>query len=151
MSMTKRYKAPNPLQVAGKERGVAAVELALLAPILVVLLLGTIESAWLLGQQLDVRQAARQGARLAATDLGDSATIASRVCLAMDDSTDTTVDFSGSGAALGEDIEVTVTKTPSHLTNFMDWLFPPAFALSNTATFALEASPPMWTDGSQSC
>lgn len=134
-----------------RQKGVAAVELALLAPLLVLLLLGMVEAAWLLGQQLDVRQAAREGGRLAAIDHGDSATIASAVCLAMDDSSGTTVDFSGSGVALGQDIEVMVTKSPSHLTNFMSWAFPPAFTLSSTATFALEVSPPSWTDGSVPC
>jgi Flp pilus assembly protein TadG len=125
--------------------------MALLAPILVLLLLGTVEIAWLLGQQLDVRQASRLGARLAAIDQGNSASIAGDVCLGMDDPSNTTVQFSGSGVALGEDIEVTVTKSPSHLTSFMDWAFPPSFVLSNTATFALEVSPPTWTEGSVSC
>lgn len=150
MSMTTRFTAPS-YRVQDKSGGVAAVEMALLAPLLVMLLLGAIESAWLLGQQLDVRQAARQGARLAATDVGNSAAIASQVCPAMDDSSDTTIEFSGSGGALGESIEVTVTKTPSYLTSFMEWALSSSFALSSTATFALESSPPGWTDGTQSC
>jgi Flp pilus assembly protein TadG len=125
--------------------------MALLAPLLVLLLLGTVEAAWLLGQQLDVRQAAREGARLAALDTGSSGTITTQVCSAMDDSTGTTLTFSGSGVALGEDIEVTVTKSPSHLTNFLSWALPPSFMLSSTATFALEASPPTWAEVTVSC
>lgn len=135
----------------GSQRGVAAVEMALMAPLLVVLFLGAIEASWLLSQALDVRQAAREGSRLAAVDFGDSATIASQACLAMDNDDDTSVQFSGSAGALGEDIEVTVTKTPSHLTGFMNWVFPPSMTLSNAATFALEVSPPTWTDGTESC
>jgi Flp pilus assembly protein TadG len=146
ISRSGRHTAP-----VSSERGVAAVEMALLAPILVLLLLGTVEAAWLLGQQLDVRQAAREGGRLAAIDFGDSSTIADEVCKAMDDSTDTTVTFNGSGVALGEDIEVTVTKSPSHLTNYLSWAFPPSFTLSNVATFALEVSPPTWTEVTVSC
>jgi Flp pilus assembly protein TadG len=126
------------------EGGVAAVEMALMAPLLVLLFIGAVEASWLLAQSLDVRQAAREGGRLAAIDFGDAASIAAEVCV-------TTVQFTGSAAALGEDIAVTVTKTASHLTSFLNWVFPPTMTLSNTATFALEVSPPTWSDGSQSC
>lgn len=134
-----------------REGGVAAVEMALMTPLLVLLFIGAVEASWLLAQSLDVRQAAREGGRLAAIDFGDAATIASEVCLTMDNDDDTTVQFTGSAAGLGEDISVTVTKVADHLTNFMNWAFPPTMTLSNTATFALEVSPPTWNDGSQPC
>jgi Flp pilus assembly protein TadG len=133
------------------ERGVAAVEMALMAPLLVLLFFGVVETSWLLAQALDVRQAAREGGRLAAIDFGDSAVIASEVCITMDNDDDTTVQFTGSAAGLGEDISVTVTKSASHLTSFLNWVFPPTMTLSNTATFALEVSPPTWNDGPEPC
>lgn len=134
-----------------RERGVAAVEMALMAPLLILLFFGVVETSWLLAQALDVRQAAREGGRLAAIDFGDSTAIASEVCIAMDDDDDTTVQFTGSAAGLGEDVSVTVTKTASHLTSFLNWVFPPTMTLSNTATFALEVSPPTWSDGPEPC
>ena len=133
------------------ERGVAAVEMALMAPLLILLFFGVVETSWLLAQALDVRQAAREGGRLAAIDFGDSAVIAAEACLTMDDADDTTVQLAGSAAGLGEDISVTVTKTASHLTSFLDWVFPPTMTLTNTATFALEVSPPTWNDGTEAC
>lgn len=133
------------------QRGVAAVEMALLAPLLVVLFLGAVEAAWLLGQSLDVRQAAREGGRLAAIDYGDEVTIAAEACAAMDDHTATDIQFTGSGAALGDDIEVEVTKTADHLTSFLDWAFPSGMTISSRATFALEVSPPTWNNGAVSC
>jgi len=125
--------------------------MALLAPILVMLLIGVIETSWLIMQTVDVRQAAREGGRLAAVDYGNSVTVAGEACLAMDNSEDTTVTFVGASGALGEDIDITVTKTASHLTSFLNWAFPPGMTLSNTATFALEVSPPSWTDGTVNC
>ena len=134
-----------------RERGVAAVEMALIAPLVVLLLMGVIETSWLLMQSLDVRQGAREAGRLAAVDYGDSSTIAIAGCASMDNADDTSFAFSGSGAALGGDIEVTATKTADHLTSFLNWVFPPGMTLSNTATFALEVSPPTWNDGTESC
>jgi len=133
------------------ESGVAAVEMALLAPLLVLLLMGVIETSWLLMQTLDVRQGAREAGRLASVDFGDSTAITAEACAAMDNDDDTTITFSGSGVGLGEDIEITVTKTADHLTSFLDWVFPPGMTLSNTATFALEVSPPSWNDGTEAC
>lgn len=134
-----------------RDRGVAAVEMALLAPLVVLLLMGVIETSWLLMQSVDVRQGAREAGRLAAVDYGDSATIAGAGCAAMDNDDDTSFVFSGASAALGGDIEVTATKTADHLTSFLNWVFPPGMTLSNTATFALEVSPPTWNDGMVTC
>lgn len=145
-----RLQKPEP---AGRstEGGVAAVEMAMLAPLLILLLLGGIEAAWLLGQALDVRHAAREGGRLAAVDFGDTPSIGAEVCAVMDNDDSTTVSLSGAGVDLGGDIEVTVTKVPSHLTNFLSWAFPASMTLESTATFALEVSPPSWTDGMYTC
>lgn len=122
-----------------------------MAPLLILLFLGGVETAWLLGQALDVRNAAREGARLAAIDYGTTAAIGAEVCAVMDDDASTTVTLAGASGSVGSDISVTVTKTPSHLTNLLDWVFPPTMTLSTTAVFALEVSPPTWADGSHTC
>lgn len=137
--------------IVRRQRGVAAVEMALIAPLLVILFLGAVEAAWLLGQSLDVRQASREGGRLAAVDYGDEVTIAAEACATMDDQADTKVNFAGAGGSLGDDIEVTVTKTANHLTTFLDWAFPAGMTISSSATFALEVSPPSWNNGEVSC
>lgn len=47
-----------------KDRGAAAVEFALVVPLLLTLVFGIIEFGWAYGQMLDVRHGAREGARL---------------------------------------------------------------------------------------
>lgn len=138
-------------QPANRQRGAAAVEMAILTPLLILLVFGGVEASWLLAQSLDVRQAAREGGRLAALNFGDSAAIATQVCTAMDNNDSTTLGFTGSTGGVGDDISVTVTKTPDHLTNFLSWVFPPTMTLSSTATFALEISPTAWNDGTEPC
>ena len=51
-----------------RERGANLVEFAILAPLLIMLLFGIIEFAWIFAQNLDVRHGAREGARLAAVN-----------------------------------------------------------------------------------
>jgi Flp pilus assembly protein TadG len=48
-----------------RRRGAALVEFALVAPILIVLMLGIVEFAWFAKNQLSVSNAAREGARIA--------------------------------------------------------------------------------------
>lgn len=136
---------------AVRERGSAIVEFALIAPLLIMLVLGAVESAWILAQNVDVRHAAREGARLAAVDFGDRSAIGAAVCASMDDSTGTTIALAGDAAALGGDVQVTATRSPSHLTTLLAWAFPDTMTLGSTATFSLEVSPPTWTDGTYSC
>ena len=66
------------------ERGANLVEFAILAPVLVILVLGIVEFGWLFGQLNDVRHGAREGARFAAVDGGNNAAIRTYVCQAMD-------------------------------------------------------------------
>lgn len=52
------------------ESGAAAVEFALIAPLLFILVFGIINFGYLFGQKLSLNQAAREGARLAVVDGG---------------------------------------------------------------------------------
>lgn len=134
-----------------KSRGAAVVEMALLLPLLSMLLLGLVDSGWLLMQNMDVRHGAREGVRLAALSQGNTASIALATCDHMDDSSNTTVTLAGSGGSLGSQVQATVTKQADTVTGFVDWAFSPPVALSFTATFRLEAVPTSWTDGTVSC
>lgn len=68
-----------------RERGVAMVEMAIVVPLLVLLAFGTIETSYLLMEQNNVRSAAREGARIAATNNITSAQIASLICTGLPD------------------------------------------------------------------
>lgn len=54
----------------GRERGAAAVELALLTPLLVALLVGAVELTFMFHRSQDLEAAAREGARYASDDEG---------------------------------------------------------------------------------
>ena len=66
------------------ERGANLVEFAILAPLLIIMVLGIVEFGWLFGQFNDVRHGAREGARFAAVDGGTENDIQQRVCTSMD-------------------------------------------------------------------
>ena len=53
---------------ARSERGASVVEFAIVAPLLFLLLFGIIDFGWAFSQNLDVKPAAREGARLAAVN-----------------------------------------------------------------------------------
>lgn len=134
------------------DRGAAIVEFAVLMPLLILLLIGGVETAWLFSQQIDVRHAAREAGRMAATDHGDAFMIAADVCTLMDNSTGATLTLSGATQPVGGDIEATVARPTETLTSLMDWVFPSTMILNETSTFSLEVSPPTWTDsGPISC
>ena len=63
-----------------REGGAALVEFAVLAPLLLLLVLGIVEFGYTFGQYNGVRHAAREGARYAAVDGGTNPQIARRVC-----------------------------------------------------------------------
>lgn len=63
---------------ARNDRGVAALEFALVLPILVLLLLGIMEFGMIFGDQLALTHAAREGARLASVGKYDAVTVKNR-------------------------------------------------------------------------
>ena len=64
---------------ANREHGAAAVEFALILPILVLLVFGIVEFAVAYNNQQGLHAAAREGARIAALPQSDTSTIESRV------------------------------------------------------------------------
>ncbi len=148
----------------GDERGASLVEFALLAPLLLLLLLGMIEFGWLFAQNLDVRHGAREGARLAAVNFPEGPppnsgsrsdpnrdALVAEICNRMQTSTDADVTMTSTGG-VGDAATVTVTLAIDTLTGFVDFLLPPSLTLDSTVQIRLEQNA-TWsnTAGAQAC
>lgn len=134
-----------------RENGASLVEFALLAPLLFLLLFGTIEFAWVFSQNLDIRHGAREGARLAAVnyDVGplpdapssrsatQASTIVAEVCSRMDVASDVTVTLASAGD-VGDPATATVNAPANTLTGFLDWALPDTMVLSSTVEIRME-------------
>jgi Flp pilus assembly protein TadG len=138
-----------------RQRGAALVEFAILAPLLIVLLMGIIEFGWIFGQFNQIRHAAQEGARWGAVSRPDVdasgtmdwADLVARSCGAADLPSGTTIDVSGlfTSTARGGTGSVTVTANIQSLTGvplISDFL---PGTLTNTATFRLEQAAPWAT------
>ena len=142
------------------ESGAALIEFALVAPLLVLLILGVIEFGWLFAQMNEIRHVAQEGARWGAVshpDVDGSGTedwddLAYRACHAANLPTATTVVVTGSegGGTKGDTADITVTATVQSLSNLpLITVFLPT-TLTDTATFRLE-QPAKWTGGTTTC
>ncbi len=106
------------------ERGAAAVEFALVLPVLLLILIGIIEFSFAFNTQLSLSQAAREGARQMALS-NDSAAAATRARNAagrLDPSTVTvTFSFSGGGSSctVGKQVTATTSNTLQTVTGFI--------------------------------
>ncbi len=105
-----------------REKGASAVEFAIVVPLLLTLVFGIMEAGWLFAQQVEVRNAAREGARMAVVDYptpdsGDSGEIVKQVCSRAslsDDRAFVTIVDTGNDSA-----KVTVTQDYASLTGFL--------------------------------
>lgn len=142
MARAHRYKT--------RERGANLVEFAILAPLLILLLFGIIEFAWVFGQNLNVRHGAREGARLAAVNFTP---LVSETCGRMDIVSGATVqlvptDINGGGVDVGDEVAVTVRAPVNQITGFFGtWL--PA-TLTSTVAIRIEQTP-SWSGGTTAC
>jgi Flp pilus assembly protein TadG len=136
------------------ERGASAVEMALVAPFLILILLGIIEFGYLFGEYNEVRHAAREGARFAAvsnvaldmdadTDIDETDVILA-ICGAID-LTGATIDIAldRSGDAIGDEATVGITANVNSLSGapIISGFLPDS--LANEAVFRLE-QPATW-------
>ena len=101
-----------------RERGANLVEFALIAPLLIMLVMGIVDFAWILTQQQDVRHGAREAARLAAVSTDTGPNMATLTCSSMNVSSGTIVTFGRSGGNPGDTGTVNVVSTVSSLTGF---------------------------------
>jgi hypothetical protein len=144
---------------SGRDRGANLVEFAVLAPLLVILLLGVVEFGWLFSQNNDVRHGAREGARAAAVNAGTNATLRSITCDSMDLTSPVTVEFTDGPAlsgipagGIGTYGTISVIATPSSLSGlgFIEAFLPGT--LTSTVEFRLEQPSVDWgTDSATQC
>ena len=140
-------------QHSRRERGASAVEMAMVAPFLLILLLGIVEFGFLFGEYNELRHAVREGARYAAVsepDLnGDSVIdeddVIQKICDSMGLGAPTIdIVLSRTGDAIGDVGTVTVTLDAESLSGApIISIFVPD-ELENTATFRLE-QPATWS------
>ncbi len=138
----------------GKDEGAQLVEFALLAPLLILLVLGIVEFGWLFSQNNDVRHGAREGARAAAVNLGGNGVIRAAACDSMDLTSPVTVEFTDStNGEAGEYGTVEVVATPDSLSGLgLIEIFLPG-TLTSTVEFRLEQDSEAWYSdtGPESC
>ena len=138
------------------ERGANLVEMAFVAPFLILLLFGIIEFAWIFAQDLTVKHGAREGARLAAVAFGGTTTALTNETISrMNVSTSPTVTLcvdrtlvqGTSTMEPGDGITVKVSQDRSSLTGIMDWVFPVSFTkLTSTVEIRAEQTPTGYWD-----
>jgi len=147
----------HPRDVTHRDRGANLVEFALIAPFLLLLLIGIIEFSFLFATNLDVKHGAREGARLTVVNepSGGNADLTAEICSRMGiagvDPTGITWTSDGT-PAVGEGVQVTVsTNTFDTLTGFIDWVFPASLtSIDATVEMRIE-QPPTWVDGEFIC
>jgi hypothetical protein len=133
-----------------REAGASIVEMAMVAPFLVLLLFGVIESSWLLARSLDIAQAAREAGRMAGVNDGDTSAIVTAVCDGMDNPAGALISLNGSGNGLGGTITATAEQEVQTITGLLDPLFSPPIRLSHTTIFRLEQPTATWLDATDS-
>jgi len=147
-----------------QDRGASLVEFALVAPLLILLLLGMVEFGWLFAQNLDVRHGAREGARLAAVNFPEGPepnsgvrsdanrdALVAEICGRMQTPANADVNITSTGAV--SDAATVIVTTPGEtLTGFIDFLIPSPLNLNSTVQIRLEQAA-TWTNtaGAQSC
>ena len=148
--MKRLSKTPNG------ESGASLVEFAMLMPFLLMLLIGIVEFSWTFATDLDVKQGAREGARLAAVNFPDTGEVdmAAEICSRMDlvgSNPATTITWASDGTpAVGEGVIVTVSTPHETLTGFLDWAFSSITSLESTVEIRIE-QPPSWNDATVNC
>lgn len=129
-----------------REYGAQLVEFAILAPLLILLVLGIVEFGWLFSQNNDIRHGAREGARAAAVNEGDNAALHALTCDSMDLTSPVTVQFTdGASGAIGDTGTVEVVATPDSLSGlgWVEAVLPGS--LTSGVEFRLEQPSDLWS------
>lgn len=137
----------------GGERGASLVEFAVVVPLFLLLVFGTIEAGWYFAEQVEIRNATREGARLAVVDYGSTNAVVSETC--------SRAELSGSGAVvtialsgsdtygLGADsVTVTMSLNRTSLTGIFGFFDQ---TISSTATMRTERPLVLLSSGSAVC
>jgi hypothetical protein len=156
-----RFRPHGSVRKTEGQRGASAVEFALVAPLLLLLLFGIMESGWTFSHLLEVRHGAREGARLVATAGDDplwatDALVTAEVCDRMHFSGDraaTTVTITmPAGRNIGDPTEILVSSPYNSLTGFTSQFFG-NLTLESTVEVRLEQIPAagLGTGAPQTC
>jgi Flp pilus assembly protein TadG len=139
-----------------RQRGAVLVEAAIAMPLLFLLIFGMIEFGWIFFQYQDIRQGAREGARIAA--VADTATtneIILLTCERLEETDNTTITFSITNdpggnptSTIGDRGTVVVTREIDTITGFFNGMFDPTH--TSTVQFRVEESV-LWSNGSGAC
>ncbi len=130
-----------------REKGAAAVEFAIVLPLFLLLVFGIMEAGWFFAQQVEVRNAAREGARLAVVDYpdpGDEIAIRNATCsraLLSSDRASVYLSENNSGTIHASAV-VTVSQRYKALTGFL-----PVFnnaLITSTAEMRIERDEISW-------
>lgn len=130
MMLFRHRPCPSPAARSPRERGAALVEMAIVLPLLVMIIFGTIDFGWTFTRSLDVRHGSREGARLVAVNYNPGGAytgstqadvIATEICRRMDDPAGATVTVrlptqSGAPGQVGQTVEVEVQRPGQSLT-----------------------------------
>jgi len=126
---------PTPRSTRCSERGTAAVEFALVLPLVMVVALALVQTGLLVRDRLLVEAAARAGARAAAIQEDPSA-IRSAALAAAPSLDEGGVDLAVTRAgARGEPVTVSIRYVASVRVPFVDWLFGDSISMT-TSTIA---------------
>lgn len=140
----------------GSDRGANLVEFAVVMPFLLLLLIGIVEFSWTFATNLDVKQGAREAARITAVNTPDGGrpALAAEICSRMDlvgDDPLTTIEWVSDGSPdVGEGVTLTVSTPHDTLTGFIDWAFGAITDLESSVEIRIEQTPD-WDDGTQNC
>ncbi len=132
----------------GGERGASLIEFAIILPLLVLLLFGIMEAGWAFSQSVEVRNAAREGARLAVVDFGTGQDVIDETC--------NRADLSGSGATVTvtingtESVTVDIAQSYTSLTGLLDPFFG-GLSLNSTVDMRIERQLNTLTNDSDVC
>lgn len=139
------------------DRGANLVEFAMVAPLLILLLVGVIEFSWTLATNLDVKQATREAARLTAVNHPDTgnAGLAAEICSRMDlidTASGTTITWASEDGTpdVGEGVSLTISTPHQTLTGMLDVFFAGIGTLESTVEIRIE-KPADWSDGTAPC
>jgi Flp pilus assembly protein TadG len=124
----------NPPDAIPSERGTAAVEFALVLPLILVVALGLVQTGLLVRDRLLVESAARAGARAAAVQEDPSA-IRSAALAAAPSLEDAALELSISRAGVrGDPVTVSLRYAAPVRVPFVEWLFDDPVGMTATTT-----------------
>jgi Flp pilus assembly pilin Flp len=138
------------------DRGANLVEFAMVMPFLLLLLIGVVEFSWTFATNLDVKQGAREAARITAVNepSGGETFLAAEICDRMDlvgDDPNTEIQWVSDGSPeVGEGVTLTVRTPHATLTGFLDWAFAGITHLESSVEIRIEQEPD-WSDATVSC